>query len=87
MRRNQEVAGVPSRAPLGKYQCQQMVQGSKQVWGGRWLLTFVYGQMALFILGPSHLPASAQRSKLNLLQHSVTCFFNAEIKGELLSKL
>lgn len=63
-----------------------MVQGSKQVGGGRWL-SFVCGQMALLIVGPSHLPASAQRSKLDLLQHSATRFFNAKIKGELLSKL
>ena len=85
-RTEKEVPASETMFHMGTIKCQQMVQGSKQVWGGRWLLPFAYGQMALFILSPSHLPASAQRSKLNL-QHSVTCFFFTEIKGKLWSKL
>lgn len=61
-----------------------MVQGSKQQ---KAVAPTIRGQMALLILGPSHLPASVQRSKLNLLQHSVTHFFNSKIKGDLLFKL
>lgn len=72
---------------LGNISVSKWFRDQSRFGGDRWLLSFICGQMALFILGLSHIPGSVQTSKLNLLHHSTTYFFNAGIKGKLLSKL